>query len=196
AAQASCPLVVDPTGITVQLHESAITNLLDPVLAGRVLKSSELNSMAGQFGDSFGKGLAQQKDEEPWAVAMANYHPVEIELDDSLITFRIRTNKLDRGGQSLDQPSSIEASYKIALNNGAIQLERQGDVKIDFSGKQQRGARAVMLRSFLRKKFEEIFKEKLLDQPIRITDRLHIELQGLYLSSIQVDDGWIQAHIR
>ncbi len=196
AAPASCPLVVDPTGITVQLHESAITNLLDPVLAGRILKSSELNSMAGQFGDSFGKGLAQQKDEEPWAVAMANYHPVEIELDDSLVTFRIRTNKLDRGGQSLDQPSSIEASYKITLNNGAIQLERQGDVKIDFSGRQQRGARAVMLRSFLKKKFEEIFKEKLLDQPIRITDRLSNELQGLYLSSIQVDDGWIQAHIR
>jgi len=196
AAPASCPLVVDPTGITFQLHESAITNLLDPVLSGRILKSSELNSMAGQFGDSFGKGLAQQKDDEPWAVAMANYHPVEIELDDSLVTFRIRTNKLDRGGQSLDQPSSIEASYKITLNNGAIQLERQGDVKIDFSGKQQRGARAVMLRSFLKKKFEEIFKEKLLDQPIRITDRLTDELQGLYLSSIQVDDGWIQAHLR
>ena len=145
---------------------------------------------------TFRIGLAQQKGEEPWAVAMANYHPVEIELNDSLATFRIRTNKLDRGGQSLDQPSSIEASYKFTLIDGAIQLTRQGDVKIEFSGRQQRGARAVMLRSFLRKKFEEIFKEKLLDQPIRITDRLPAELQGLYLSSIQIDDGWIQAHIR
>ena len=196
AAPVSCPLVVDPTGITVQLHESVVTNLLDPVLAGRILRSSELDTMAVQFGDLLGKGLAKQKDEEPWAVTMANYHPVEIQLDDSLVTFRIRTNKLDRGDQVLDQPASIEASYNVVLIDGTIQLERQGEVKIEFSGKQQRGVRAVTLRSFLKKKFEDVFKHQLLDQPIRITDRLPSDLQGLNLSSIQVDDGWIQAHIR
>ena len=196
AAPVSCPLVVDPTGITVQLHESVVTNLLDPVLAGRILRSSELDTMAVQFGDLLGTGLAKKKEEEPWAITMANYHPVEIQLDESLVTFRIRTNKLDRGDQALDQPASIEASYKIVLADGALQLERQGDVKIDFSGKQQRGVRAVTLRSFLKKKFEEVFKEQLLDQPFRITDPLLSDLQGLNLSSIQVDDGWIQAHLR
>ena len=196
AAPISCPLVVDPTGITVQLHESVVTNLLDPVLAGRILRSSELDSMAVQFGDTLGKGLAKQKDEEPWAITMANYHPVEIQLDDSLVTFRIRTNKLDRGDQALDQPASIEASYKIVLADGALQLERQGEVKIDFSGKQQRGVRAVTLRSFLKKKFEDVFKQQLLDEPIRITDRLPNDLQDLNLSSVQIENGWIQAHIR
>ena len=196
AAPASCPLVVDPSGITVQLHESIVTNMIDPVLAGRILKSSELDSMAMQFASVIGKGSIKQKDEEPWAVTMATYHPVEVQLDDSLVTFRIRTNKLDRNGQMLDQPASIEASYKIVLIDGAIQLERQGNVKIGFSGKQQQGSRAVLLRSFLKKKFEEIFKEKLLDQPIRITDRLPSDLQGISLNSIHVDDGWIQAHLR
>ena len=196
AAPASCPLVVDPTGITVQLHESVVTNMLDPVLAGRILKSSELDTMAVQFADVVGKGLKKQKEDEPWAVTMAPFHPVEIQLDDSLVTFRIRTNKLDRNGQVLDQPASIEASYKFELSNGAIQLERQGNVKIGFTGKQQQGSRAVLLRSFLKKKFEEVFKEKLLEQPIRITDRLPSDLQGLSLNSINVDDGWIQAHLR
>ena len=196
AAPVSCPLVVEPTGITVQLHESVVTNLLDPVLAGRILRSSELETMAVQFGDTLGKGLAKQKDEEPWAITMANYHPVEIQLDDSLITIRIRTNKLDRGDQALDQPASIEASYKIVLVDGALQLERQGEVKIDFSGKQQRGVRAVTLRSFLKTKFEDVFKEQLLDEPIRITERLPSDLQDLNLSSVQIDNGWIQAHIR
>ncbi len=196
AAPASCPLVVDPTGITVQLHESVVTNMLDPVLAGRILKSSELDTMAVQFADVVGKGLKKQKDEEPWAVTMASFHPVEIQLDDSLVTFRIRTNKLDRNGQMLDQPASIEASYRIVLSSGALQLERQGNVKIGFSGKQQQGSRAVLLRSFLKKKFEEVFKVNLLDQPIRVTDRLPSDLQGLSLNSIQVDDGWIQAHLR
>ena len=195
-APASCPLVVDPSGITVQLHESAVSNLLDPVMAGRLLKSTDLDTMASQFGDVLGTGLANQKESEPWAVTMAAFHPVEIQLDDSLVTFRIRTLKLDRNGQALEQPAAIEATYKIVLIDGAIQLERQGNVKISFSGRQQQGSKAVMLRSFLKKKFEEVFKENLLDQPVRVTDRLPSELQGLTLSSIQVDDGWIQAHVR
>ena len=196
AAPASCPLVVDPSGITVQLHESAISNLLDPILAGRLLKSTELDTMATQFGDVLGKGLANQNDSEPWAVTMAAFHPVEIQLDNSLVTFRIRTAKLDRNGQALEQPAAIEATYKVVVINGAIQLKRQGNVRINFSGRQQQGSKAVMLRSFLKKKFEEVFKENLLDQPIRVTDRLPSELQGLTLISVLVDDGWIQAHVR
>ena len=80
--------------------------------------------------------------------------------------------------------------------DGAIQLDRQGEVKIDFTGKQQRGVRAASLRNLLKKQFADVFKEQLLDTPLRVTDRLPSELQGLQLTSVQVDDGWIQAHLR
>ena len=193
AAPASCPLVVEPNGVTVQLHESVITNLLDPVLAGRTLRSTELETLAPQFGGVIGKGLIKQKDEKPWAITMALFHPVEVQLDDSLVTFRIRTNRLDSGDQGVDKAASIEAAYKIVLMDGAIQLERQGDVKIVFA--EQRGSRAATMRGALKKIFDEVFKQKLLDEPIRISDRLPAELK-LTLSSIQVDDGWIQAHLR
>ena len=196
SAPTSCPLVVDPTGVTVQLHESAISNLLDPVLAGRILKSTEMDTMAKQFGDALGTGAIKKNEEEAWSVTMATFHPVEVQLDDSLATFRIRTNKLDRGDQALKDPAAIEVSYKIVLINGAIQLERQGDVKINFTGKLSRGVNAVILRSFLKKKFEEVFKENLLDQPVRVTDKLPAEYRGMYLSSIQIDNGWIQAHVK
>jgi hypothetical protein len=195
AAPTSCPLVVDPSGITVQLHESVVTNITDPILAGRILRSTELPALAAQFEGLLGKSLVAD-DKEKWAVTLDGYHPIEVQLDNSLITFRIRTLKLDRGDQELDQPASIEASYLLSLVDGAIQLTRQGDVKIDFSGKQQRGVRAVTLRSFLKKKFEEVFKQTLLDKPLRVTDKLPSDLQGLQLVSIQVDDGWIQAHLR
>ena len=185
--------MVDPTGVTIQLHESVVTNLLDPVLAGRTLRNSELDTLAPQFGGVLGSGLRKQKDEKPWAITMAPYHPVEIQLDDSLVTFRIRTTRLDSGDQGVDKPASIEASYKITVIDGAIQLERQGDVKIVFA--EQRGSRAATMRGALKKIFDDLFKQKLLDEPVRITDRLPSDLQ-LTLSSIQVDDGWIQAHLR
>jgi hypothetical protein len=198
AAPSSCPLVVQPNGITLQLHESVITNMTDPVLAGRVLRSTEMDALAQQFGSALGT-KPKSVNEEPWAITMENYHPVEVQFDDSLVTFRIRTTKLtklERTDQELDQPSSIEASYAINLSNGAIQLDRQGDVKINFTGRAQGGVKAVTLRSFLKKRFDEVFKTQLLDEPIRVTDKLPIELQGLQLASIDVDDGWIQAHLR
>ena len=197
AAPVSCPLVVEPNGITVQLHESVITNITDPILAGRILRNTEMESFAAQFADVLGsKPVVKPQDDQPWALTFENYHPVEVQLDDSLVTFRIRTTKLDRGDQVVDQDASIEASYRVTLIDGAIQLDRQGEVKIDFTGKQQRGVRAASLRNLLKKQFVDVFKEQLLDTPLRVTDRLPSELQGLQLTSVQVDDGWIQAHLR
>ncbi len=194
AAPTSCPLVVDPSGVTVQLHHSVVTNLLDPVLAGRIIKNTDVDSISTQFGGTLGKGLAQQKDEKPWAITMAPFHPVEIELDDSLVKFRIRTSRLDSGDQVLKMGASIEAAYKIVLTNGAIQLERQDDVKIVLA--EQRGARPATIRRLLKKIFDDVFKQQLLDQPVRVTDRLPNELKDLSLISISADDGWIQAHLR
>ncbi|MEQ1825648.1 MAG: hypothetical protein ABL921_06860 [Pirellula sp.] len=196
AAPSSCPLVVDPSGITLQLHESVVTNVTDPILAGRILRSSEMGGLSQQMAAELGTKASVVNDDEPWAITMENYHPVEIQLDDSLITFRIRTTKLDKGDQQLNQPASIEASYRISITNGAIQLDRQGDVKIAFSGRQLSNLRAVSLRSFLKKRFDEVFKQQLLDEPIRVTDKFPNELRGLQLASIQIDDGWIQAHLR
>ena len=156
-----------------------------------------MESFAAQFADVLGsKPVLKPQDDQPWALTFENYHPVEVQLDDSLVTFRIRTTKLDRGDQVVDQDASIEASYRVTLIDGAIQLDRQGEVKIDFTGKQQRGVRAASLRNLLKKQFADVFKEQLLDTPLRVTDRLPSELQGLQLTSVQVDDGWIQAHLR
>jgi hypothetical protein len=196
AAPASCPLPVDPSGITLQLHESAISNLTDPVLAGRILRSSEMGNLAAQFGDALGVKQIKDDEEQPWAITMDKYHPVEVQLDNSLVTFRIRTTNLDRGDQALEQDAAISADYKVILVDGTIQLERQGEVQIDFSGKQQRGVRAVTLRSFLKRKFDEVFRVQLLDKPVRVTEKLPAELQNLQLTSVVIDDGWIQAQVK
>ena len=193
AAPASCPLVVQHHGITVQLHQSAIMNLLDPVLGGRIVRSEDLDDFAVQAGAKISDDLKAEAKGEKWAISMAGYHPIEVEFDDQLIRFRIRTTKLDRGDQALEQPATIEAAYKIVLVNGAIQFERQHEVKIDFSGKAQRGLRAVALRSFLKNKFDSVFKPQLLDKPFRPTDQLPAGAPPMTITDIQVDDGWIQA---
>lgn len=194
SAPTSCPHVVPTTGIALQIHESAISNLMDPVLAGRILNSEESELYRQQFGE-LAEGAVRRDNDEPWAITMAGSHPVEVQFEDSKIIFRIRTTKLDRGDQALDQPATIEASYAPTLVDGALQLVRDGEVRIEFSGRQQRGVRAVSLRSFLKKKFDDVFKPELLDKPLRIDEKLPADLQGLRLASIVVDEGWLQAHL-
>jgi hypothetical protein len=194
AAPASCPLVVPVQGVTIQLHQSAIINAVDPVISGRILRSTDLDDMAVQFGLDPSQGLREEAGGEPWSITMAGFHPVVVEFDDQVIRFRIRTTRLDRGDQALDQSASIEATYKPILQNGAIQFQRVGDVSIDFVGRAQSGLRGVTMRSFLRKKFDSVFKQELFETPLRPTDRLPANVR-LRLVDIQVDDGWLQASL-
>ncbi len=195
AAPSSCPLVVTPHGITLQIHQSAIMNALDPIISGRVIHHYDLDDIASQLGQAPSESLKKEVSGEAWSIDMAGYHPIEVEFDDQLVKFRIRTTKLDRGDQALEQPATIEAAYNISLMDGAIQLHRQGDVKIDFAGKAQRGVRAVALRSFLKSKFDDVFKKELLEKPLRLSDRIPANLPKLNIVEVLVDDGWIQATV-
>ena len=193
AAPMSCPIAVSPTGLTVQIHESVIGNLVDPIFGGRVLKSDEAALYASQFGE-LGKKI-KRDNEEPWSVTMDSFYPIEVKLDDNLITIRVRLNKLEKGDQALKQPALIQATYRPVLEDGALQLKREGEVKIEFSGKQDRGVRAVSLRSFLKTKFSEFLKEELFDVPLKLSEKLPPEFQSLDLVSISSEAGWLQVHL-
>lgn len=193
AAPMSCPIVVQPTGLTIQVHESAIGNLLDPIFGGRVLNSEEAPLYAAQFGE-LGSRI-KRDNEEPWSVTMDSFYPVEVKLDDNLITIRVRLNKLEKGDQALRQPALIQATYRPVLDDGALQLVREGEVKIEFSGRQDRGVRAVSLRSFLKNKFSEFLKEELLDVPLRLSEKLPPEFQDLNLAGVVSEAGWLQVHL-
>ncbi len=195
AAPSSCPIPVEHTGVTVQLHQSAILNALDPVLSNRVIKNSELDDFVRQFSKDVPQKLVEESQADPWSISMAAFNPIEVEFDDDLLKVRIRTTQLKRTTQTLDENLTIEASYRIVLIDNAIQLTRKGDVKFTFS-EEQRGSRAAILRRFLKEKFEGVFKEQLLDEPLRPMDRLPPNAPKLLIAKIQMDDGWMHIHLK
>jgi len=195
AATSSCPLPMESAGVTVQIHQSALGNLLDPILAGRILRSEDMDGYISQFGDA-AKGIPRKEEDGPWAITLNGFQPVELHLDDSRIRFRIRTLKLRKEEQGLNKAATIEASYRVEIADGAIQLLRDGDVNVEFSGKEQRGVEAVTLRTFLRSKFEQLFRPELLDKPVRWAERLPDQFRDLQLASLAIDDGWMQLQLR
>lgn len=194
SAAESCPHIVPTTGMVIQLHESVVTNTLNPILEGRTLRSEDGAFYRKQFGELASSAI-QPDDAEPWSLKLASYQPVEAKFHDGLITLRIRTTRLDRGDRELDQSADIQASYLPQLENGKLQLVRQGDVHIRFYGKQATGMRASTLRTFLKRKFDEVFREQLLDKPLDISDRLPDQFKDLRLRGITSEQGWIQAHL-
>ena len=195
AADMPCPLPVDPCGVTLQIHESLVANLLDPVLAGRILRSDEMDAYAAQFGD-IAKGIQRKQDDGPWAITLNSFQPVETVFDDNLIKFRVSTQRLEREDQSLPHTATVEAAYRLVQIDDTIQLEREGDLNVEFAGKVQQGTRGVVLRTFLKNKFEQLFREKLFDNPVRWADRLPEQFKDLQLCAVGIDDGWLQLQVR
>ncbi len=194
-ADGPCPMPVESSGITVQLHQSTLANLLDPIVSGRVIKSEDMDSYAAQFGP-MAKGMPRKEGDGPWSITLNGFQPVEMLLDDSLIRFRLRTTKLEREGQSLDQSSTVEAAYRVVIADNTVQLVREGDVNVEFSGTQQKGVRAVTLRTFLKNKFEQLFRPELFDKPIDWTERLPESFRDLQLASLTIDDGWMHVQMK
>jgi hypothetical protein len=194
AAPGPCPLPASAQGVTLQFHQSIVGNLLDPVLAGRVIRSEDMDGYISQFGEA-AKRIPRKEEDGQWSITMQRFQPVELILDDSLVRFRVRTSRLDRDEQSLDQ-ATIDAAYRVEVLDGRIQLHREGDIDITFSESQQKGVRAVALRTFLKNKFEQLFRPQLLDEPIDWSGQLPDQFHDLRLAELSIDDGWMQAHLR
>jgi hypothetical protein len=194
AAPGPCPLPLSAEGISVQVHQSLVGNLLDPVLAGRVIRSEDMDGYVSQFGEA-AKRIPRKEDEGPWSITLQGFQPVEILLDDSLVRFRIRVSRLDREDKSLDA-ATIDAAYRVEVADGRIQLHREGDINIAFSESQQKGVLAVTLRSFLKGKFEQLFRPQLLDEPLNWSEKLPDQLRDLRLADLTIDNGWMQARFQ
>lgn len=195
ASDAPCPFPADECGLTLQIHETVVGNLLDPVLAGRILRSEEIDGYVAQFGE-MAKGIPRKEEDGPWALTLNSFRPVETVFDDNLIKFRVSTSRLEREDQALPNTATVEAAYRLVQTDGTVQLVREGELNVEFTGKVQQGARGVVLRTFLKSKFEQLFRQELFDTPVRWSDRLPEQFKGLQLCAVGIDDGWLQLQIR
>lgn len=185
SAPGPCPWPAPIEGITIQVHQSLVGNMLDPVLAQRVIRSEDIDGYLTQFGDA-AKKIQRNEDEVSWFITLHSYQPVEIRFDDSLIRFRVRTLRSARGDQTTDR-AIVEAKYRVEISENRIQLHRVGDIEIS--------AESVPVRTMIRKRFEQIFRPELFNEPINLTEKLPTQFQDLRIKDWTIDEGWLQVHL-
>ena len=194
-APQSCPLPVPAYGATAQLHHSLISNLVDPVLGGREIRNQDLAAFARQFGAKELAALQQSAEEEDWSITMAPYHPFELNFEDNEIQFILRLIRITRGDQELRDAATVTANYRLETTSDTIQLRRVKDVEIEFA-RSSGSLRSVAIRSFLRDKFEAVFKEDLLPEPVSLSKVWPAGIPKFMLDQVIADEGWLQLTLR
>ncbi len=178
----------------VSIHQSAIMNGLDMLLASRTLESSDLDDLVRQFGLPVSPEIEQEANGQIWSITFVPFHPIQVQFDRQRIKITLRVSQMSRGDQSLKQPATVSATYIPTYSNGRFRMEREGELKIDFIGRAT-GIANVSLRAFLKGKFEETFKPVLVD---RVIDIPAVGPNGpkISLAAMQFDRGWMQIGVQ
>jgi hypothetical protein len=196
AAPSNCPLPQPvEAGLLAQIHQSAITNVLDVVMAGRTLRSRELGDFVKQItGKEPEEEMKKEIEGEEWSITFNPYQPVRIEFDDNLLKITLRLIQMTREKQSIRDPVSISTAYSPSFDGSILTLNRQAEVSVT-SDRDTTGVQATAMRAFIKTKFDKTFREQIATQPIDLNSRfpratnLNIDLKRL---TYQIDEGWLQ----
>ena len=197
AAASMPPAAAAGNLISARLHESAINNMLEEKLGGRMITQADVDRMAREGKAKMPESLGSDPDQKPWAVTFAKHRPVTVAVDDGRVKLMVRGDKFVSGDRSFPG-MDIWATYAIATSSQGLHLIREGDVQIyppgfKPGGREKLSMAETSLRRILQKRFDKLWK-----QVIDIPD---LPLQGELasagpLSMKQLDarkDGWVVA---
>ena len=197
AAASMPPAAAAGTLISARVHESAINNMLEEKLGGRMITQADVGQMALEGKTQMPESLGSDPDQKPWAVTFAKYRPVTVAVDDGRVKVMVRGDKFVSGDRSFPG-MDIWATYAIATSSQGLHLIREGDVQIYPPGFKPGGSEKLSmaetsLRRILQKRFDKLWK-----QVIDIPD---LPLQGELASAgplpmqqlVARKDGWVVA---
>ena len=197
AAASMPPAAAAGTLISARVHESAINNMLEEKLGGRMITQADVGQMALEGKTQMPESLGSDPDQKPWAVTFAKYRPVTVAVDDGRVKVMVRGDKFVSGDRSFPG-MDIWATYAIATSSQGLHLIREGDVQIYPPGFKPGGSEKLSmaetsLRRILQKRFDKLWK-----QVIDIPD---LPLQGELAAAgplpmqqlVARKDGWVVA---
>jgi hypothetical protein len=173
--------------LSVQVHESAINNLVDSLeLDGRTLNPVELYELVGQrleFTPEIPADLPRDA-----TITFAARDAVQTQLIDGQVQIKLSIAQIAQPGRTIRNFQVIIA-YLPAMSGMKIQLQRDPTIQLIGAQRQGFGAR-IALRGVFAKMFPksrpiEVDLQEVFDQP-RLT-----RLSGVEISQLVMDEGWL-----
>lgn len=175
--------------LTLKLHESIINNYGETFLAGVKLTDERLVEILEQRDAEIPEELKITPDTDPWSITFDYKLPIQVVFDNDTVKIGIRGRQFTRGDNEVNRTIAISADYKIEKGEKGTLLTRTGDVVVDFPTQERLGPLDLTAKTFLRKKFEAVFKQEIVGEGIELEGEL-AKAGTLKISSLSVTPGW------
>ena len=198
AAFSSPPAASADNIITAQIHESAVNNILEEKLGGKVVTQDDVARIAKEQNLKMPDSLGSDPDAEQktWAITFAKYRPVTVAADESRVKVTVRGDKFVSGDRSFPG-MDIAAVYAVGQGPKGPVLVREGNVQINPPGFKSGDRKLTMaetsLRRILQKRFDKVFKDAIEIEPLPLQGEL-ASVGPLPMNQLQSrKDGWLVA---
>ena len=174
SAPIQAPAIQPPNGLSVQVHQSALNNMLATVLAGRFIDEEKFSQRLEEFFDEVPEFLRRKADDAPAKVSFDGTAPVEVMFVDNKIRVVVRLTDIqavDNVGRSF----SITVEYRLKMekrNDQNVVVLEQVEAEAFPSGYNPNSGESLsttqmMIRSYLMRRLEALPKRLEMD-PIAV----------------------------
>ncbi|MFW6170853.1 MAG: hypothetical protein ACODAD_10220 [Planctomycetota bacterium] len=149
---------VEKHDLSLQIHESFVSNFSRAVLAGLRVTDKYLVELLKENGLPVPSAVRLSKDKEPWAITFSTREPLRASFTDDKVRLAIRGGHFELGNRVVDKELEMSAVYKFEKTPRGALLTREGDVAVDYVYADGRlSTEEIVVRTVMRQKFEAIF---------------------------------------
>ena len=163
SAPIPAPAVSPTNGLSVQVHQSSLNNMLMILLAGRSVDEERFAERVAEFLDEVPEFLQRKTDETPARVSFDGTMPVDVMFVDDKIRVVVRLTDIqvmDNAGRSF----TITVEYQIKMENGGVVLEQTTAEAFPTGFRPESGgslsATQTVIRSYLMRRLEALPKRQ------------------------------------
>lgn len=190
AAPGEPPALTADHDVAVRVHQSLFGNASQAMLGGVTLTDERMALMAERLTGEVPEELQITPETDPWSITFAAERPVEARFDDNQVEFFVRARQFTRSDQTLRENVAISATYKVEKTPEGSRLTRQGDVNVVFGEDRRLSVGDVAMKTFVRKKFENLFKPEFVSEGVALPGRWE-QAGKMRLDQLLCDNGWI-----
>ncbi|MEQ1902659.1 MAG: hypothetical protein ABL888_00570 [Pirellulaceae bacterium] len=186
AATTARPAGLEQSLMSMQIHESAINNLLNRMeLNGNEFTVDGLRQHLSKMLSLQTEASEEQGETIDATIEFAPFDPIRLSFDSDLATVEFNLKSLQIGKGKVWKNITASANYQYQINGLKLTFKQDGQgVKVDghrFNGRDQ-----IAVRSIFTKIFRNDYSLNLLPQGI--VEKLH---QPMHVTQFDVIDGWI-----
>ena len=198
-APKSSPPASVQADVQIQIHESMLSNYVDPYFASRTLTNEDMAKQAGELLGSTPDAFQQKSDEEKWSITFAGVQAVQVQVDDNRLVVSINGRRFSQADQAIRAALIIRITYKVVRVGDQLMLVNDGKATVNYENPADESARILAFKTFLEDKLNSVDnKDNGLELPANLIPIEKVEAlqsseiaKSMRLVEFTADDGWI-----